>query len=50
MQKIANHESSSHGTSDSWAKAEQSVKALSDRIMNMDRNSEAKEERKERKR
>jgi hypothetical protein len=32
---------------DSWAKAEESVKALSDKIMNMDRIKEEKHEKKE---
>lgn len=49
MQRVASSEASKHGASDSWAKAEESVKALSDRIMGMDRESEAKEEAKRRK-
>ena len=47
MQKMANNEANTNSASDSWAKAEMSVKALSDRIMNIDHESEAKELRKE---
>jgi hypothetical protein len=46
---MASNQASSNGASDSWAKAEMSVKALSDRIMGIDRDDEAKEARKEKK-
>lgn len=46
MTMAAKRESGKH-KSDAWTKAEESVKALSDKIMNIDREKEEKHERKE---
>jgi len=49
MRKLAGSQANGNAASDSWAKAEMSVKALSDRIMNEGRDEDDKESKKEKK-